>query len=256
MLPAQGTYNSQPPGANILEPFLIPRHNLADMKSFFLSSLIGLSALCGCVKYTQPTGKETSLTEDQKRLTAIWQAAREVLREYHFEIDRGDLREGLLVTKPMVTRAPLEFWRDDVQLTDDIVQSAIHKAYCLAVVRISPAGVDGQAYKPHTRVLFARSNQQPPQLTSAAAIAMVYTGGGTMLDYGEDEVERQLEEASDRSFRAPNATTSGVEGEPVDDGGVHPEMSNLSSLGRLTDLEARIDQKIRKRAAELLVEMD
>ncbi|MFP4355985.1 MAG: hypothetical protein ACLFUJ_12750 [Phycisphaerae bacterium] len=219
------------------------------MKQLLPSILVALvAATSGCVKYTQPNDQGPELTDRQKRYQAIWQASREVLDEFRFQIDQVDARAGTIITEPMVTAAPFEFWRDELTTSRARKLSALHKTYALAIVTIGPSGQADDAYKPYTRVLFARSNQQHLQLTSAAGIGMVFTGGGIPLDYGEDTAELLTEAARDSTFQLPR------ESQPQD--GTHPELPGLSSLGRLTDLEARIDQKIQRRAQEIFNRMN
>jgi hypothetical protein len=224
-----------------------------------LCILLAAASLGGCVRHTEPVAGAPELSPEQKRFQAIWRAAHRTLRDYRFQIARVDARAGILVTEPMVTKSPIEFWRSDLQRPEDLAISAIHKAYCMAIVRIEEPGPDGP-FRSHTRVLFARSNEPPAQLTSAAAIAMIYTGRASLLDYGEQEVERQLEEARRRSEQGPPAAGPahqpvGSPIEPPGPGPVHPEMPEMSSLGRLVDFEARIDQQIQARAETIYRQM-
>ncbi len=217
--------------------------------------LLAVTSLGGCVRHTEPVAGAPELSVEQERFQAIWRAAQRTLRDFRFRISRVDARAGVLVTEPMVTKSPIEFWRSDLQRPEDLAISAIHRTYCMAIVQIEDPGPDGP-FRSHTRVLFARSNEPPAQLTSAAAIAMIYTGQSSLLDYGEQQVDRQREDARRGSRQGPAIAGPahrpvGSPIEPPGPGPVHPEMPEMSSLGRLVDFEARIDQQIQKRAAAL-----
>jgi hypothetical protein len=55
----------------------------------------------------------------------LWDAAAEAARERSFLLDSRDYREGVLSTKPLVSKQPFEFWRGDVVTVDAQVQCSL-----------------------------------------------------------------------------------------------------------------------------------
>lgn len=209
---------------------------------------LALLATSGCVNYTQPVVDLTPETPEARNFQAVWLAAQETLRDYRFEIQRTDRRAGLIVTEPMVSMYPTEFWRKDIRSSEKLLESSLHKMYRAAVVEIVPGEQPG-TYRPRTRVLAGRSERQHPQTTEASQVAKVYAGGGPRIDYGQSRLETNADASlvDDDQPEAPEAWI------PVSRRGL--EMPNVAEVGRDVALEARLDHDIRRRAGQVLSRM-
>lgn len=56
----------------------------------------------------------------------IWPIAQKELKSRGFELDRVDLRSGIIETMPLVSRQWFEFWRRDVVDDKSLAQSSLH----------------------------------------------------------------------------------------------------------------------------------
>jgi hypothetical protein len=209
---------------------------------------IALLAASGCVKYTQPVVDLTPETPEARNFQAVWSAAQETLRDYRFQIQRTDRRAGLIVTEPMVSMYPTEFWRKDIRSSEKLFESSLHRMYRAAVVQIAPGDQPG-TYRPRTRVLVGRSERQHAQVTEASQVAQVYAGGGPRIDYGQS----RLETSADASLVDDNQPETPEAWIPVSRRGLN--MPNVAEVGRDVALEARLDHDIRRRAAKVLSRM-
>ena len=55
----------------------------------------------------------------------LWDACERVARDYLFEIDRRDRRDGVMTTVPMVSAQFFEPWRRELSTFDDVAQSSV-----------------------------------------------------------------------------------------------------------------------------------
>jgi hypothetical protein len=209
---------------------------------------LALSPMLGCVKYTEPVVDLTPETCEARNFQSVWLAAQETLRDYRFDIQRTDRRAGLIVTEPMVSMYPTEFWRKDIRSSDKLFESSLHKMYRAAVVELVP-GPEPGTYRPRTRVLVGRSERSHSQITEASQVAQVYAGGGPRIDYGQSRLEDSAE-ASLVDDEEPETTTAWI---PASRRGLN--MSDVAEVGRDVALQARLDYDIRNRAEEVLSRM-
>jgi hypothetical protein len=86
----------------------------------------------------QPVVASATSTDFDK----LWAACDKTVRAYQFEIDRADLRSGVLTSKPLVSSQMFEFWRRDVgdlRETMDSTTQTMRRTIHFEVVR----GEDG-----------------------------------------------------------------------------------------------------------------
>lgn len=126
-----------------------------------LTTWAAAALLAGCATYTVPMVSVGPMTDAERNFEAVWRAARTVLREHYFQIDRQDRRAGILATAPLLARQPLEFWRRDASTKYDLLEGALHNIYRVARVSIRPAA-GAESFRPEVRVRLYRSNRRSP----------------------------------------------------------------------------------------------
>ena len=125
------------------------------------------SLVTGCVRYTEPVLVEQAPAPETQR-EALWEAGRDVLRQYGFSLDRQDFRAGVLTTHPMVGKHFFEFWRRDAVSPCDLAESSIQKIYRQVTVRLEPTQPGAETYKPIVEVVVSRSDRQRLEVTSTS----------------------------------------------------------------------------------------
>lgn len=152
-----------------------------------LAALTAFAAVMpvGCGTYSRPTAPAEDLTPRQRQFEALWQASLDVLRRGGWEIEFQDRRSGRIVTNAIVSRMSWEFWRRDTSSFADLLENDLHKTYRTVELQVLPAetpataasapatapsgeATAGWAFAPVARVLVARSNNRPAQVTSSA----------------------------------------------------------------------------------------
>lgn len=64
-------------------------------------------------------------TAEASDFDALWNAAENVARRYLFEIDLRDYRNGLMKTKPVISKQFFEVWRKDAGSWDDVEEASL-----------------------------------------------------------------------------------------------------------------------------------
>ena len=84
------------------------------VKSFSLAFAACVAAcfLTGCAQTQQFKAVEQICVADMSKPEAM-QAAEDVLGEMHFTIDKSDVEQGLIRTRPLAGAQAFEFWRSD-----------------------------------------------------------------------------------------------------------------------------------------------
>jgi len=121
--------------------------------------LVLLTAVAGCGNYTQPHPTPGPQTQAQRNFDAVWRSSLEVLRRYHFRLDRQDRRAGIITTHPMLARHWFEFWRPDAANAFDFAEGTLQTVMRRAVVRVAPGEAAG-TYQPIVVVEVTRPDRQ------------------------------------------------------------------------------------------------
>ncbi len=169
------------------------RKDMPKKMRTIVAVLIGvILAGTGCVSNTKPIVSTTKPTGSQRNFEAIWQASRQVLTKYYFQLDRQDRREGIITTTPLTGKQPLEFWRGDATSAYSLAENTIQTIYRTATVRINRKGKSG-AYQHAVEIQVDRSNRKTLQVTSTSeAYDLFVLSGHTrsrgkfLLNYGAD----------------------------------------------------------------------
>lgn len=176
------------------------------MRTFITSCLVALPAglPAGCqLAYTQPTTQPARLSAAERDFEAVWQASRQTLQGYHFELDRQDRRAGVITTAPLTGMHFFELWRKDAVRPADFGESTVQTIYRTARVTVRPIQADAQTYQARVEVSLHRSDKPAPQVTSTSDAYSLFSlrggrkgrpqplleataGGGPRVDLGQD----------------------------------------------------------------------
>lgn len=70
-------------------------------------------------------GQPAEFAASHAEFQPLWDASEQVLRRWLFTVDRRDFREGLLVTRPLVSRQWFEFWRPDTGTARGVAENSL-----------------------------------------------------------------------------------------------------------------------------------
>jgi hypothetical protein len=118
-----------------------------DGRIVYLFIMVSMMVLAGCLgprRDAYVTNQTVATNQDAEQADRLWEAAREVLREHHFRLDRVDLREGVVTTMPAASQHFFEFWRRDVDTTPDFWEATLNPLRRWVEVRVGQAADDGQ----------------------------------------------------------------------------------------------------------------
>lgn len=184
------------------------------MRTLRITCIAAVAAcgLAGCaVRYTEPLAASRQLTPAERDFEAVWQASRETLRGYRFELDREDRRAGIITTPPMTGMHFFEFWRNDAVRPTEYAESTVQTIYRTARVTVRPTQPGAETYQAAVQVLLRRSDRPHPQVTSTSeAYSLITTGSDPkkrrrMLlaeDWRQAEEETFVELGNDRALEA------------------------------------------------------
>jgi len=117
----------------------------------------------------------------------LWNAAAEAARERSFLIDERDYREGVLSTKPLVSKQPFEFWRGDVVTIDAEVQCSL--ATMRRTVRFYIKRQDDGIFVCEPKVVVERYAMPERRITSVdqylEAFSTLHAAQSALTDEGE-----------------------------------------------------------------------
>jgi len=101
-----------------------------------LTLLLGAMACCsGCAKLTPAPA---SFRIPAAEYSIYFNAARETLREYQFDLDRVDARSGVITTQPVAAAGWATPWIDHASSFDQATTDLIHRNRRIATVNFSP----------------------------------------------------------------------------------------------------------------------
>ncbi len=146
------------------------------MKPLFVSCVIGIVAFVGCHRPAAPQSPTQGavLVANDDDFRELWEACQAVLRRHHFEIDRKDLRAGLITTFPQTSQHFLEFWRHDVDTPYDLAESSMRTVRRSVTIQISKPQEEGE-YVVEVTVNKERLHAVERQINNAAAALRVFS---------------------------------------------------------------------------------
>ena len=130
---------------------------------------MSVGCLAGCkVDYTTPTTQPRAMSPAEKDFEAVWQASRQTLRKYHFQLDREDRRAGILTTEPLTGMHFFELWRKDAARPTDYGESTLQTIYRTAKVTVRPTAPNASTYAAQVNLLLRRSSRAAAHVTSTS----------------------------------------------------------------------------------------
>jgi hypothetical protein len=176
------------------------------MRTLLLGSVaVWASALAaGCTpQYTQPASQPQHLSAAEKDFDAVWEASRQTLQKYYFQLDREDRRAGVITTAPMTGKQWFEFWRQDAVRPADVAESTLQTIHRTAQVTIRPTKAGAETYQAQVDVFLRRSDKPSPEVSSTSDAIRLFsdkrdrkqhhpepllasTGGTEGIDYTAD----------------------------------------------------------------------
>lgn len=103
----------------------------------------------------------------------LWNTCEELARNELFELDREDYRDGLLTTKPLVSKQIFEPWRPDTGDTYEVVQNSLQTIR--RTIEFDFEKLPG-GYTVTPKVVVERLASRNPHITSTAEYGGVVTG--------------------------------------------------------------------------------
>ncbi len=182
------------------------------MRRLALTTLASL-LLAGCVNSNPRAGSGNSVTAvkpetatiqywvDQPASTVItaddydklWKACDHVAISYLFAIDRTDYREGVLTTKPLISKYFTEFWRNDVPYSEDLAQSSI--ATYRRTIRFEIQKTDAGQFEAAVKVIIERSSAFERRVTTAIQYRDAFGAFPPGTEFYDDEGVRQSQQS-------------------------------------------------------------
>lgn len=108
-----------------------------------------------------------------KDYDALWNACRDAAKSHGFVIDRGDYREGLLYTDPLVSKSFFEFWRNDVVDPHALAQSTL--ATMQRTIRFTIRRQPDGSFVAQPKVVVERYSTIERRVTSAAQYIDIFS---------------------------------------------------------------------------------
>ena len=146
-----------------------------------MSARLTLCTLCiiaagACQQPIQLDGPTQSIVRaaSDEEFRALWEACQTVLRRHRFEIDRKDLRAGVITTFPQTSQHFLEFWRHDVDTPYDLAESAMRTVRRSVTIQISKPK-DNSEHVVDVAVNKERLHTTERQINNAAAALRVFS---------------------------------------------------------------------------------
>jgi len=102
--------------------------------------LLAVMGLIGCAhrhpdRLTPTSSHELLVSQRSTAGEELWTAAKEVLRDHGFRLDRVDRGAGLITTMPRTSQQAFEFWRNDVCTSFDLWEATLNPIRRWAEVR-------------------------------------------------------------------------------------------------------------------------
>jgi hypothetical protein len=112
-------------------------------------------------------------------------ACQDTARDFLFSIDRTDYREGLITTRPMISKQFFEFWRRDTATVDDCMQSSLQTIR--RTIRFEIVHEADGSYSAHPKVVVERQSYYQRRITSVAEYRYVFTPTGPESTFQTDQ---------------------------------------------------------------------
>jgi hypothetical protein len=191
-------------------PLVRTRSQIANRKSQIQMLIVVALTISGCVGGRQLPPAERPTPADPKLATTaywldqpatqhvtaenfdqLWEAARRAARSASFTIDRRDPRDGVMTTRPEVSRQVFEPWRGDIGLfdLDDTAESTL--ATVRRTVRFDFRKLEDGSYEVTPKVVVERYSFAERRITSPVRFNEAF-GRPRALSFGDQDSDRNL----------------------------------------------------------------
>jgi len=212
----------------------------------------GCSGCFGPVLHTASLERPPK-TAAERNFQTVWRASRGVLKKYYFPLDRQDRRAGIITTDAVTGGHLFELWRKDAATAFHYRENTVQTIYRAAKVTIRRVkGAD--KFDVDVEIAMARSDAKAPQLTTSSQVGHLSAiRKHSVLKFNdlirEPDLTTKPADAL-RYRRKPEQTTKEAEA-------LRYRLPKLPEctvvpLGRDTDLEMHVLQKIRDRAGDAI----
>jgi hypothetical protein len=126
---------------------------------------------------TQPSywlDKPATATVSNFQFQPLWNACEKTARSYQFQLDREEYRQGLLTTKPMISKQLLELWRKDTGTAHGVVENSL--SAIRRTLRFEIEHSDDGTYVMTPKVLVERFTIVERRITSATQTRLAFSG--------------------------------------------------------------------------------
>ncbi|HYE18493.1 MAG TPA: hypothetical protein VEA69_08615 [Tepidisphaeraceae bacterium] len=192
-----------------------PRRLVAP--SLCATALLAAIPIAGCIKSapwdaphataidpatTQPVYWLTQPSPVQVRATdfeAAVDAAKDVIRNYLFEVDRVDYRAGLVTSRPLVSKQVFEVWRPDTGTVGQALDNTL--ATIRRTIHVDIDRNPDQTFTLNPKVLVERLSLQERRLTDVVQYRQAFTGPvGSRGTASRAQFARDADEETDASL--------------------------------------------------------
>lgn len=115
----------------------------------------------------------------------LWDACDAVSHKYLMAIDRTDYRNGVMTTRPLISKYFFEFWRDDVASFDDTADSSL--ATYRRTVRYEISKRSDHEFAADIKVIVERSSTFERRVTTAVQYRDAFAAPPPGTEYHADD---------------------------------------------------------------------
>ncbi len=115
----------------------------------------------------------------------LWDACDAVSHQYLFSIDRTDYRNGVMTTRPLVSKYVTEFWRNDVVGFSELANSTL--AVYRRTIRYEITRQDDQHFSAGVKVIVERSATFERRVTTAIQYRDSFTAPPPGAEFHADD---------------------------------------------------------------------
>ena len=130
---------------------------------------------------TQPStywNAPAAVTVSALQFQPIFEACAETARIYGFDIDRRDYRQGLLTTKPLISKQLIEPWRRDTGRPGEVMENSM--ATVRRTIHFEIDRQDDGTYSVTPKVLVERLTVLEHRTTSAVQYRSIFAGPASL----------------------------------------------------------------------------
>lgn len=218
---------------------------ILSVKLMLLAAFIG-----GCTPmYTKPIIPPPSNLKERNFIT-VWDSCRETLKNYGYELDRTDKRDGVITTYATPGGQFFEFWRKDSATTFNWRENTLQTILRAVRIQIKPIP-HSDNYSFTIEVAMARSDKGAPVVTSTGDETRVIEYGG-VVDKIQSKRMYQVENPMSKLtfndlLHAPEPENIPLMARERTD---RNPASMVVPMGRDHDLESRISASIEQAVSE------